>query len=265
MDTKQAVSISLIGLSLAFAGCNKPIPEAQPAKDQSVQTNEAPPAVAASPMPANYDVLIEAYGDSTTVGETLVNGNTTTVERPVSTIIQEALNTDFAGKVAISNEGVSGSQAVQLLNGSDGKHKPWAEQMKISKANIVLLNFGLNEAFYLKNPAPQFEPMPPEKFAETLRSLVKIARENGKTPVLVEPNPTCDKERGDSVQYYAMRVDEVGKELQVPVIGSYWEISKANGWKSKLSDCVHPNQSLYAEMAALQYGTLKPLVQDALK
>lgn len=264
MNKKLLTLMVISSLSILISGCNTKQNNTDSKSGDSNPASTVKDAATPASSPT-ASLLIESYGDSTTLGETLKDGELTLVDRPAPAIIQEALTSEFAGKVAISNEGVSGSQAIQLLNGSDGKHKPWAEQMKNSKAQIVTLNFGLNEAFYLKNPVPQFEPMPPEKFADVLRSLVQTAQENGKAVVLIEPSPTCDKERADGVQFYAMRVDELGKELQIPVVGTFWEIGKKPDWKGSLTDCVHPNQDLYKTIAELQYGTLRPLILEKLK
>ena len=111
-------------------------------------------AKTAAPVAVAPKVIVEEYGDSVTIGETVIDGKISVVAQPVSTLLQSAFDSELGpGIVQVKNEGVSGSQAADLLLGSDGKHKPWAEQMAASPAKVVTLSFGLNEAYNLKKPA----------------------------------------------------------------------------------------------------------------
>ena len=254
MNAKIVASMLLCGLVVFGSACsNNATQDTVSSTDMKQDSKE--------PMPVSDDqYLIESYGDSTTLGETVVNGKLALAESPTPAGLEKLLRAEFGPTISVINEGVSGSQAIQLLDGTDGKHPNWQSQMSRSKAKIVILNFGLNEAYYLKVPNPNLAPISPDKYAEVMSNLVEIATSAGKIVVLNEPNPTCDKDRANGVEYYATYLDQVAAKKSVPLVGNYWEISKQADWQKMLLDCVHPNQSLYDAIAKRQFDVVKPLI-----
>ncbi len=96
-------------------------------------------------------VLIAAYGDSTQFAQ----GDPHASNRPGWTII---------------NKGIRGSNTVHWKTA-------WAEEMKSTKAQIVIYNGGLNDG-----------GMGVEKYKSYLREMERIARSHGKRFLLEQPN-----------------------------------------------------------------------------
>jgi lysophospholipase L1-like esterase len=211
-------------------------------------------------------VLIESYGDSTTEGYTTgiygVNPDNQVA------VLQRLLQAKYGSTVTVSNQGVGGMESSQLLNGTDGRHPTWAQQMAQSKAQIITIEFGLgdNDNFTRPDPLPDRERSSPQRYAQILTELVTTARAAGKQVVLIESNPSCTVYREQNQGYYAMQVDEVAKQLGVPVVSHYWSIVAMPNWQSLLSEgCVHPSTELYAMEAKLTFDVVSPIVADALK
>ncbi|MFP3548344.1 hypothetical protein SB748_33720, partial [Rhizobium sp. SIMBA_035] len=72
----------------------------------------------------------------------------------VPALLQSALQARFGSTVIVSNQGVSSTEASQLLNGADGVHPSWANQMAASKAQIVTINMTLNSPYFAANQTP---------------------------------------------------------------------------------------------------------------
>lgn len=84
--------------------------------------------------------------------------------------------------VHIVNEAVGGTNSKWLLEGTDGKHEPWAKEMARSKRNGVfgiVINHGINDR-RMGTPA---------EYKDRLRLLVDGARAQGFFVMLEEPNP----------------------------------------------------------------------------
>ncbi len=113
----------------------------------------------AFPQTAQIKGHVGAYGDSTQKALGMPHAS----ERPGWTI---------------DNRGVSGSTAGQLLNGTDGLNRPWAEEMAGSPAELVIINHALNISG--GTTTAQYE--------EHLTELVTIAQAAGKRVILEDPN-----------------------------------------------------------------------------
>ncbi len=211
---------------------------------------------AATPKP----VLIEAYGDSTTEGYSVVNGVSGINPQNQIVVLQQLLRDRFGSNVSVANNGVGGTEASQLLNGTDGTHAPWAQVMAQSKAQIVTIEFGLNDTFFFSQPRAGVESESPDQFEEILTELVNVARAAGKQVVLIEPGPSCNPYRQPTLSYYVMRVDNVAHQLGVPLVQHYWPTIAQSDWQSLLSDCTHPTTQLYASYAESSFAVIAPLV-----
>lgn len=211
---------------------------------------------------AQKQVLIEADGDSTTVGYTVTNGVSGINPQNQVAVLQQLLRGRFGSTVTVSNQGVGNMEASQFLNGTDGRHPAWATQMAQSKANIVTIEFGLNEPYYVVNPTPGVESETPERFAQILTDMVSTARAAGKQVVLIEPNPSCEASRQPTEAYYVMQIDAVAKQMSVPLVSHYWTTLATPNWQSLLSDCVHPTTELYAIEAQETFKVLEPIVSS---
>lgn len=175
--------------------------------------------------------VIEVYGESTLSGYGLAPADTTPAR------LQAALP-----GVRVVNESVAGTTAGQQLAGTDGVHRPWAEQIGRSPAVLVIINRGINEAY---------KSVPAETFRWQLTELVVIARAAGKGVVLQTPNATRSSFVLDlGVETMAGVVRDVAAAQEVPLSDGY-AISQqllASG-AAALLDGVHPAPSLAAALA----------------
>ncbi|WP_162922962.1 MULTISPECIES: SGNH/GDSL hydrolase family protein [Burkholderia] len=222
-------------------------------------------AYASTPsMQQQRAVLVETYGDSTTDGMTVINGVAVKNPNNQIAILQTLLQQRFGKAVTVSNHGVSGTEASQLLNGTDGRHPTWTKQMAQSKADVVLIEFGLNDTFFFGNPRAGVESESPDRFEQIVAELVAGARAAGKKVVLIEPGPSCNPNRQATLPYYVMRVDNVAKNLDVPLVQHYWPIVARPDWQALLSDCTHPTTELYSMHARATFDVIAPIVMDLM-
>lgn len=77
----------------------------------------------------------------------------------------------------IENRAVGGSSSAQLLAGTDGLNKPWAEEMATSRAEGVILNHGLND-----------EALTIDQYRDNLTQMATSAKLYGKWVILEQPN-----------------------------------------------------------------------------
>lgn len=242
----QGLKFAIAALSLALTACGGGGGDA-PDKPQAAQ-------------PAPKTVLIEAYGDSTTKGV-----NVQPSEAPPA-VTQQIMQRALGAGVSVANHGVSGTQASQLLYGTDGVHPPWQQQMAASKADIVTLNFGLNDAYY-SNPgvaaAPGVPRENPQLFADALTALIAIAKAHGKQVVIFEPNPSCLATIAAVLPNFIYTINAVAANQGVRVVREH-EYILGLAWQSMTPDCVHPDAQLYAIKAQLEVRTLQPIVESLL-
>lgn len=191
------------------------------------------------------DVLIEAYGDSTTEGWQVINGVSVISQNSETKVLERMLQQKYGNGVRISNQGVGGTQASQLLYGADGKHPIWEDQMRDSVAKIITLNMSLNDAYFQSVPTAGILAESPQAYAEILKQLIFTARKYGKEVVLYEPHPVCKEPRQSKLQYYVAHMNLVAAVTSTPIVPHYYGLLNVPGWQSMLSDCVHPFDSMY--------------------
>lgn len=199
-------------------------------------TRAAPGPMTSIPHPST---VIEMYGDSTTQG----NGAPRNQSEPAW------LQTMVPADVLVVNEGVSGTTATQLLEGNDGVHRPFAEVMASSPAQIVTIQYGLNDAVHST----------PEQFSRSLAALVTIAAGAGKHVVLQEPNDSCLPDRA-SLPVYVAVVRKVAEEKAVPLVRQYGTYAQ---WREHLPDCLHPDGAYYRVKAQATFNTIDALLPSS--
>lgn len=220
-------------------------------------------ADAAAPVDATTkQILIEEYGDSTTVGYTATSTGTIIAAMNQPNTLQRLLRTEFGDRVVVKNEGIGGIQSADALNGSDGMHQDWRSVMAKSTANIVTLNFGLNDAYFFSRPEANKPSSSPQEYKRVMGEIVRIARESGKVVVIYEPNPSCHPARQNGMPYYVMHLDQLGDEMHVPMVSQFWALIAAPDWKDMLSDCTHPTPELYQLKGENAYRVLRPIVKQ---
>jgi len=178
-------------------------------------------------------VVIEYYGDSTVWGYQSQSGER--VAKPAPAVFGESL--PDPRRFEVRNEGVNGSTACDLLNGANGRHPPWREQMAKSKARYVFVNFAINDQW--KHDV--------DSYAGCLRSLARVARSHGKQMVFETPNPTRDS-GPDSLDVYVNAMRRVAAEEGLPVIDQYrylTELLNGQGVQALCPDGLHPSERGY--------------------
>ncbi|WP_185218981.1 SGNH/GDSL hydrolase family protein [Paraburkholderia dinghuensis] len=188
------------------------------------------------PHPAT---VIAMYGDSTTQG----NGAPRHQSEPAW------LQTMVPPDVLVINEGVSGTTATQLLEGTDGVHPPFDQVVAKSPAQIVTLQFGLNDTVRST----------PDQFFDSLSALVDIAAAAGKRVVLQEPNASCLANRVKLPAYVAA-MRKVANEKALPLVRQYEAYPE---WREHLPDCLHPDGAYYRIKAQNTFNTINALLPGA--
>ncbi|MBU9316521.1 SGNH/GDSL hydrolase family protein [Burkholderia multivorans] len=209
---------------------------------------EPPTAQQQAAPPKPRPVLIDAQGDSTTLGAERVGTAYRQAPDNEPATVQAILQSKLGPTVTVENHGVSGSLISQRLNGT----APYTAPYVPGPAQIVVANWALNEAFN-----PNIET--PDQFRQYLVQFVNDVRAAGKIVVLEEPNPSTQTM---SLGPYVAAIDSVAIQLNVPVIKQYDYILSLPNWQSMLSDGTHPTNELYKIKAQRQADVLEPIVRS---
>lgn len=198
------------------------------------QASTAMSVTSPTPVPApSAPQLIEYYGDSTVWGYRTNSGGQ--VAKPAPVAFAESLPNPSA--YIVRNEGVSGTTACDLLNGTDGRHQPWSNQMAASSATYVFVNFAINDQW--KHDL--------DTYKSCLQSLARTAKQYGKQMVFETPNPTRDSGSG-GLDVYVNGMKEVAAQENVPVIDQYKYLSEYLNGQSPYIICpdgLHPTEMVY--------------------
>lgn len=212
---------------------------------------------------SSKSVLIEAYGDSTAVGCTVQVGApatsscvagyaVSTHNEPVT--LQYLLQQQYGAAVSVQNMGVKGTTLADLLNGTNGITQTWQARMSASKAQIVTVNDGLNDAYVAG--------LTPDQFAAELDQIISIAKASGKTIVLETPNPMSSSSNHNQT-LAALIVAELStaNKWNIAVIDQFGYLSTLPAWPSMLSDDLHPSDAGYELKGRYAYSVLSPTVE----
>ena len=190
--------------------------------------------------PAPPAVRIQLFGDSTQFG---LDGRTgRAVPQPPMALLQDAMDARFgAGTVVVTERAVSGTTSGQLLDGTDGRNRPWPQEVD---ADIVVVNHALNDSNH---------HVPLDVYARQLRQLHATVYE---TPnAITVPWPAAP---------YAAAMREVAASLHAPVADVDAWMHAQPGWPALLADGLHPTQDGYREIVLkVLMPTLEPLVVAA--
>jgi acyl-CoA thioesterase I len=206
-------------------------------------------------------VVIEAYGDSTTLGITCSNGHCGPQAQNAVTYLQDELQAHDGDRVRVTNYGVGGTMATQLRDGTGNRRAgptaglPWQARLATSPAQIVLINYGINEV--MQNQTP-------EQFYAAETTLVQSARALGKQPVLQTSNPMPDNRLNARLAAMVTMTRRVAVEQQVPLVDQFAYVSSLPDWKTLMSDGAHPKPELYRLKAQQDYQVVEPLVRRLL-
>ena len=206
-------------------------------------------------------VLVDAYGDSTTLGITCSEGHCGPQPQNAVSYLQDELQARYGQKVHVTNYGVGGTMASQLRDGTGNRRAgptaglPWQERLAASSAQIVLINYGINEV--MQNQTP-------ELFYAAETTLVKTARALGKEPVLQTSNPMPDNHLNARLAAMVAMTRRVAAEQQVPLVDQFAYVSNLPDWKTLMSDGAHPKPGLYRLKAEQDFQVVDPLVRRLL-
>lgn len=230
------------------------VPAAEPVVAKPTPTppasEPAPEPVVTPPTPKPpQPILIEVYGDDAMMGLTAslrVAQQSETVQSQA--LLQAKLNNTA---ITISNRASGGtaSSLVNMMKGVDGGGPPFAERIKGSKAQIVLMNHAIND-----NLMQSLGP-----YTDALIEWIKVVREAGKIPVLEEPNPVCD---GDHpwLENYVSVMNNIAEAYKVPVIRQYDHIQALPNWQSHMGSCFYPDEWMLQIKAQRQAEVLGPIL-----
>jgi acyl-CoA thioesterase I len=214
------------------------------------------PTAAASEGTALSHVLIEAYGDSTTLGVSCLDRHCAPQPGNAVNYLRDALRAEYGDRVSVVNLGVGGTMAWQLRDGTDrARGLPWPDRLKASAAQIVTLNYGINEV--MRGQTPQ-------QFYEAETALVKTALAMGKVPVLATSNPMPDARFDARLAGMVKMTRRVAAEQRVPLVDQYAYVSGLSDWKQSMSDGAHPLPALYRLKARQDFDVLDPIVRRLL-
>lgn len=198
-------------------------------------------AGASAAAAAAAPVRIQLFGDSTQWG---YDGRTDRqVPHPPAQVLQALMDARFgAGRVVVAERAVPGTTAGELLDGRDGRNRPWPKEVD---ADIVVVNHALNDAR---------THVPLRRYAQTLARLHATVYET--------PNPV-------TVAWdwapYADAMRRVAADQHAPVADvARWMLARPR-WQATLSDGVHPDDATYgAIVREVLMPALEPLVRAAL-
>lgn len=182
-------------------------------------------------------VRIQLFGDSTQFG---YDGKTNRqVAHPPALVLQSLMDARFgAGAVIVTSRAVPGTTSAQLLAGTDGRNRPWPQDVD---ADIVVVNHALNDAHTL---------VPLKTYVDQLRRLHPTVYETPDAVTIGWPSPV-----------YARAMRQVAAEQHAPVADvETWMLAQPN-WRAHLPDGLHPDDATYGEIVRqVLMPTLEPLV-----
>jgi len=197
-------------------------------------------------------IVIDAEGDSTMYGLETVNGQFVQSASPPPVLVQARLRELFGAGVSVNAYGSPGANLRFELQGTDNYATPLRDRLAVSHAQIVIENFGINDAF-----------LPSAQYRSNLIQFVDTVRASGKLPVLEEPNPVCDGHA--TLDELVGILNEVAREKAVPLVKQYDAIKALPAWQGLLTDCVHPGDALYAFKAAREAQVLEQVLAQVIR
>jgi lysophospholipase L1-like esterase len=194
-------------------------------------------------------IVIDAEGDSTMFGLETVNGQFVQASLPPPVLVQARLRELFGPAVTVNGYGSPGANLRFELRGTDNYATPLRERLALSRAQIVIENFGINDAY-----------LPAEEYRSNLREFVDAVRASGKLPVIEEPNPVCTGH--ENLDQLVGILNEVAREKTVPLVKQYDAVKALPNWQAMVPDCVHPGDALYVFKAAREAEVLAQVIRS---
>lgn len=198
-------------------------------------------------------LLIEMYGDSTTYGsELLPNGQWVQSASNVPAVLQSKYPTG----VTVVNCGIPGVTMPQMVQGAAPATKTWDATMRDSQANVVTLNFGINDAYQGWEDDTNI--------VYYINQLISIAQAHGKVVVVETSNPIYNSSYARLSQISYLIRSVTNQRSLVLADHHLWIQTGLPNWPDFLPDGVHPNAALYTYKANNLYTIMNPLIQSML-
>ena len=213
----------------------------------------------ALPALAGDAIRIDYYGDSTVQGvdpRDLDQICPTTAPMAAETYLRRLYR---ERDVTVANHGVGGTRSDQYLQVPGA----WSKAMTSSPAQIVIFNWGINDAFD--------QNVSPEIFEDNIRQLAATARSHGKIVMIETPNPlvfgvapfgniaTAEKE-----SQIVRAIRRTARQLDLFLIDQYDFIRKLPGWTARIPDGAHPDCGLYATKGRFAAGMIAAVIDTML-
>lgn len=202
------------------------------------------------------------YGDSTSEGWVSAPSGAFKTPHSVPALLQKKIRQEIDPDAIVENKAVGGTQAADIWLGVDGKNATWLEEMQASTADMVIINYSLNDVYFHALPTPGKAAIGPAEFARLLERMVITAKKSGKLVVILGPNPVCKGPRVAGLPYYVERLRQVAHGEGIPFIDHYYAILGQPNWQSELADCVHPSEKMYADKAQREFQVLSPIIRS---
>lgn len=177
--------------------------------------------------------IIGYYGDSTVKGWDATIGDGTVVATPAPAAMAAALGSGYT----VFNRGVHGASTSELLAGTDGHDRTWANEMAASTAQYVIMNLCLNDASTGSLSVYQ----------ANLQTIINVARAAGKTIIFETPNPA---DAIPALGSFVTAMKTIASNNTVPIIDqytmlqSYMQQNNLNVY-NLCPDGLHPSQAIY--------------------
>jgi hypothetical protein len=172
-----------------------------------------------------------ALGDSTTFGYNAGN--------QLDTNMVSSAQTALGNNYTIDNFGVNSTTVGDLLTGENGTGSNWVNTLA-SDAGVVVLNYGMNEAYRGEDPAT---------FAANLTKAVNDLKAAGKTVILQTPNIATGYDWAGNVSAYADVIRNVASATGSAIDDKYATTSGMGDiFDSATGDTIHPSSTAYAAL-----------------
>jgi lysophospholipase L1-like esterase len=172
-----------------------------------------------------------ALGDSTTFGYNAGNQ----LDTNMVSSAQSALGNNYT----IDNFGVNSTTVGDLLTGENGTGSNWVNTLA-SDAGVVVLNYGMNEAYRGEDPAT---------FAANLTKAVNDLKAAGKTVILQTPNIATGYDWAANVPAYADVIRNVASATGSALDDKYATTSGMGDiFDPATGDTIHPSSTAYAAL-----------------
>ena len=160
-------------------------------------------------------------------------------------ILQQAMNEKYGyGVVSIEFRAMGGTDSKMLIDGVDGKNKPWPQSVD---ADIIIVNMGINDQYF---------SVTPEKYKDNLRLIAST-----KAKIFFQ-TPLPAWRASVLAPSYTPVMQFVAAELNAPIADAYgFALSLPEWYGTYMKDGIHPLDDGYRLLIA---KVLMPAIDDLI-